>query len=92
MATETVKYATRLAQTKEQKDSSLASPRAAETRVKFQHEITKIDIQVAEQSNRLEELKGVYPLNVDEIVKGVNQIALLERQKKVMSEVLTELF
>jgi len=89
---EVLKYATRLSQSKEQNDASLAPARAVETEQKVRHRISEVNIQIAEANNTLQVAYSSYPLDTDKVVTVKNQIAIAERTKKLLEETLAELF
>jgi hypothetical protein len=88
----TAKYSVLLAQAKEVKEAALADVRAAETKLKVEHKVSELNIQIAEATSELQTAVGLYPLDIDAVVRAQKNIALLELQKKNLADLVTALF
>lgn len=87
-----MKYAELIVKTKEQKDSALAAPRAAEQKAKLGLEIGQLDLEIQTKNNTLEGLKGAYPVDFGAIVKAGDELALAKRRLQQLKDLDTELF
>jgi len=85
-------YQKLLKMTKEAKDTVLAIPRAAEMKLKAQHEISKLDVSIAEQEGKIQELTSVYPLDFDKLIKAQDELALSERRKRQLEDIVKDMF
>lgn len=88
----TQKYEALLTMAQELKDKALAPLRAHETKKRLELALGEVDIQIAEASNKCNELTGAYPLDVDAVLENRNQIALLELKRQNILDTIAELF
>jgi len=85
-------YSKLLTLSKEGKEQSLAPSRAAEMKQKALHEVSKLDVAIAEKESAIKEAVSVYPLDFDRVIKAQDDLALSERRKRQLNELVAELF
>jgi hypothetical protein len=85
-------YAKQLSTSKEEKQKALAAPQAAEMKQKALHEISKLDVQITEKQSAIIELTAKYPLDFDALIRAQDDLALAERRKRQLGDIISELF
>ena len=85
-------YAKQLSQSKEEKEKALTAPRAAEMKQKALHEVSKLDVQITEKQAAITELTAKYPLDFDALIRAQDDLALAERRKRQLNDIIVELF
>jgi siroheme synthase len=85
-------YKKLIALAKDAQKALLAGPRAAEQKLRAQHEVSKIDVQLAEHEQKIQEVCAEHPINFDKLIQTIDDIALLERRKKLFGKIIEELF
>lgn len=85
-------YAKLLKMGKEKVQEVLAAPRAMEMKHKAQHEISKLDVRIAEQDNKIQEVGSEYPIDFDKLIKAQDELALAQRRKKQLQKIVVEMF
>jgi hypothetical protein len=86
------KYVELIVRTKEEANNALAAPRAAEQNAALGLAIGKLQLEISGQQNSLADLKGKYPLPVDEIVGAGDELALNQRRLSQLQQLQSELF
>ena len=86
------KYATLITQEKKEKDAALAPARAKEMEAKLGLEIAERELQLQSVTNRVEALKGNYPLDTFALIDALDELSLAERQVNQLRAVSKELF
>lgn len=77
---------------KEKAQELLAKPRAIEMKHKAQHEISKLDVSIAEQESKISTIASEYPIDFDKLIKAQDELALAERRKKQLQNIVQEMF
>jgi hypothetical protein len=85
-------YAKLLKMGKEKVQEVLAVPRSMEMKHKAQHEISKLDVRIAEQDNKIQEIGSEYPIDFDKLIKAQDELALAQRRKKQLQKIVAEMF
>lgn len=85
-------YADRLNQSKEDKAKSLAAPYALQEAARLNLKIVELGLSKSSYDNKIEELKGTHPLNVDGLVAALDEQAWLDRQIAQLTAIQSELF
>lgn len=87
-----MKYATLILQTKEEADKALAPARAEEQKAQLGIAVAKLNVSIKGKENSLEQLKGQYPLPIDEIVEAGDELALEQRRLSQLQSLSSDLF
>lgn len=77
---------------KEKVGELLSVPRSAEMKSKANHEISTLDVKIAEQHNKIEELASVYPIDFNKLIQTMDDLALAERRKGQLTKIVNEMF
>jgi hypothetical protein len=77
---------------KEKVGELLAKPRAIEMRHKANHEISSLDVKIAEQQNNIEEIGSVYPIDFNKLIHAMDALGLAERRKAQLQKIVAEMF
>lgn len=85
-------YKTLITMAKEAKETMLAPVRVRQMRKQGEMEVAKIEEQILTQTAKVEELTAKYPVPWDQIVNGLDDLALLERKKGQIEEILAQMF
>lgn len=86
------RYATLITQDKKEKEEKLAPARAKEMEAKFGLEIAQRELDLQAASNRLESLKGQYPLDTFSLIEAADELDLATRQVEQLRKLSAELF
>ena len=86
------KYATLITQEKKEKDAALAPARAKEMEAKLGLEIAQRELDLQAATNRVEALKGNYPLDTFSLIDALDELSLATRQVQQLRDVSKELF
>jgi hypothetical protein len=85
-------YKKLLAMGKEALEKAKAIPRAAEMKMKALHEMSKIDVEIADQEAKIADASSEYPINFDKLIRAIDDKTLLERRKRMYGEIIVEMF
>jgi hypothetical protein len=85
-------YAKLLKMGKEKAQELLAVPRAAEMKQKALHEISKLDVQMAEKENNIQQISSEYPINFDKLIQAQDDLGLFQRRKRQLESIVKEMF
>lgn len=77
---------------KEKVQELLAKPRAIEMKHKAQHEVSKLDVKIAEQENKIQDIASEYPINFDKLIAAHDELALAGRRKGQLEKIIAEMF
>jgi hypothetical protein len=77
---------------KEKVQELLALPRSIEMKHKARHEISKLDVRIAEQENKIQDIGAEYPIDFDKLITAQDELALAERRKKQLAKIVAEMF
>lgn len=77
---------------KEKVQELLAKPRSLEMKHKAQHEISKLDVRIAEQENKIQEVASEYPIDFDKLIKTQDELAFAQRRKGQLEKIVAEMF
>ncbi len=86
------KYATLITQEKKEKEAALAPARAKEMEAALGLQIAQRELDLQSSRNRVESLKGLYPLDTFSLIDALDELELAERQVKQLRDVSAELF
>ena len=86
------KYVEAIVASKEEKNNALAPARADEQKGRLGLEIATLKVQIAGENNRIAELAGQYPLNVDAIVEAQDELDLDTRRLTQLQTLSDALF
>lgn len=87
-----LKYKDVLVLCKEKINEVMAPLRAREMRKKAELEICKIDSQIAEQEQKIQELASNYPIDFDHIISAIDFLELTKRRKGQFEDIVQEMF
>lgn len=87
-----MKYVDAIKQSKADAELTLAPARAEQEAAKLGIAIAELGLKVKTQQNKIEELKGQFPLPVDAIVLAGDDLALDARRLDQLSKLKDELF
>lgn len=77
---------------KEKVQEMLAIPRAAEMKFKALHEISKLDVKLAEQEGKINDIASTYPIDFDKLIAAQDELALAERRKVQLNAIIADMF
>lgn len=77
---------------KEKVQELLAIPRSAEMKQKALHEISKLDVSMAEQEGKISDIASTYPIDFDKLIKAQDDLALSGRRKAQLQEIVRQMF
>jgi hypothetical protein len=92
MTIELKKYVAAIVASKEEKNASLAPARAGEQKGRLGLEIATLKVNIAGQENRVAELAGQYPLDIDAIVAAQDELDLDNRRLTQLQALDGQLF
>ncbi len=81
-----------LAMTKEAINKALVPVRAQQAKQQGELEMMKIDEKIITMEAEIQELCAKHPLGWNDLLKKLDEVALLERRKKQFARVIKELF
>lgn len=87
-----MKYKDVLAVAKEKIKETLAPLRAREMRIKGELEVAKLEGEIAERDQKIQEHASEYPINFKKITDAQNERDLILREKGQLEQLLKELF
>ena len=85
-------YAKLLKMGKEKVKELLATPRSIEMKHKAAHEVSKLDVKIAERENEIQEIGSEYPIDFDKLIRAQDDLALTKRRKKQLETIIVEMF
>lgn len=77
---------------KEKLNEALAPIRARKVKTQAEMKKSEIDEKIITLEAETQEMCSKQDINFDEVIKNLNKIALLEREKKMFDKILRELF
>jgi GTP-binding protein EngB required for normal cell division len=77
---------------KEKIQESLAPMRANQAKIQGHLEIAKLDEEIVTLEAKITEICAEHPLNFSKIIDAQDKLALIERRKKQLQKIITELF
>lgn len=77
---------------KEALEKAKAIPRAAEMKMKALHEMSKIDVEIADQEAKIADASAEYPVDFLKLIRAIDDKAILERRKRMYGEIIVEMF
>lgn len=87
-----MKYSEVLKLAKEKVSEALAPLRAREMRKKGELEICKLEGEIAEKEQKVQEIASKYPLVYDNLIDQLDELDLLTRRKEQLEKIIDGLF
>lgn len=87
-----LKYSELLSYGKDKVREVMAPLRANEMRKKGELELAKLDNQIAEYDQMVQECASSYPIDFYKLLEAIDRVAVAERQQKKLAEVIEQLF
>jgi len=87
-----MKYKEIVAVAKEKVREALAPMRAREMQKKAELEVCKIESDIMEKEQAIQELASQYPINFDRLLDSIDDLELTQRRKAKFEEIIKELF
>lgn len=87
-----IPYKKILAYSKEKIQETLASIRANQAKKSAELEIAKMEEKIATAENDIQQVCAEHPLDFSKLIKGQDELALMERRKKQLQKIIVELF
>ncbi|HHF7341027.1 TPA: hypothetical protein ACPSKZ_000706 [Legionella anisa] len=87
-----LKYKDVLVLCKEKVKEAMAPLRAREMRKKAELEICKIDSDIAEKEQKIQEYASEYPINFDKLIDSIDDLDLIKRRKEQFEKIIDEMF
>lgn len=85
-------YKDLLAMGKEKLQEMMALPRAMEMKSKAQHEISKLDVKMAEMEGKISDIAATYPVDFDKLIAAQDELALATRRRGQLVEIVGQMF
>jgi len=85
-------YVEALAGSKAQEDADLAPARAEETKKQLELNIAQIDVQIMQTETTINQLTRRYPLDIASVIKGMDNLALMTRQRNQLANIIDQMF
>lgn len=87
-----LKYKDALVLCKEKIKEAMAPLRAREMRKKGELEICKIDSDIADKEQKIQEYASTYPIDFDKLLNAIDDLDLIKRRKEQFENIIEELF
>lgn len=87
-----MKYKDILALAKEKVKEAMAPLRAREMKKKAELEICKLDSDIVEKEQKIQELSSEYPINFDKLIDQIDELDLLKRRQEQFAKIVDEMF
>ena len=87
-----MKYKDVLVLCKEKIKESMAPLRAREMRKKGELEICKLESQIAESEQKVQECASEYPIDFEKLLDSMDDLELTKRKKEQFEKVINEMF
>jgi hypothetical protein len=87
-----IKYKDALVLCKEKIKEAMAPLRAREMRKKGELEICKIDSDIADKEQKIQEFASKYPIDFDKLLDAIDDLELVKRRKEQFEKIIEELF
>lgn len=87
-----LKYKDVLILCKDKIKEAMAPLRAREMRKKGELEVCKIDSDIAEKEQKIQEYASEYPINFDKLIDALDELELVKRRKEQFEKIIDEMF
>ena len=87
-----LKYKDVLVLCKEKVKEALAPLRAREMKKKAELEVCKIDSQIAEKEQKIQEIASEYPIDFHKMIDAIDDLDLIKRRKEQFEQIIHEMF
>lgn len=87
-----LKYKDVLVLCKEKVKEAMAPLRAREMRKKGELEVCKIDSEIAEKEQKIQEYASEYPINFEKLLDALDELELIKRRKEQFEKIIDEMF
>lgn len=87
-----LKYKDVLVLCKEKVKEAMAPLRAREMRKKGELEVCKIDSEIAEKEQKIQEYASEYPVNFEKLLDALDDLELIKRRKEQFEKIIEEMF
>jgi hypothetical protein len=87
-----MKYKDVLVLAKEKVKEAIAPLRANEMKKKAELELCKIESEIAEKEQKIQECASVYPVNFDRLIDAIDELDLIKRRKEQFEQIIEEMF
>lgn len=87
-----LKYKDVLILCKEKVKEALAPLRAREMKKKAELEVCKIDSQIAEKEQKIQEIASEYPIDFHKMIDAIDDLDLIKRRKEQFEQIIDEMF
>ena len=87
-----LKYKDVLILCKDKIKEAMAPLRAREMRKKGELEVCKIDSDIAEKEQKIQEYASEYPINFDKLIDALDELELVKRRKEQFEKIIEEMF
>lgn len=87
-----LKYKDVLGLAKDKIKEVMAPLRAHEMKKRAELEIAKIDSDIAEKEQAIQELAAQYPINFDKMIDAIDELELIKRRQEQFAQIIEEMF
>lgn len=87
-----LKYKDVLILCKDKIKEALAPLRAREMKKKAELEVCKIDSQIAEKEQKIQEIASEYPIDFHKMIDAIDDLDLIKRRKEQFEQIINEMF
>ncbi len=87
-----LKYKDVLVLCKDKIKEALAPLRAREMKKKAELEVCKIDSQIAEKEQKIQEIASEYPIDFHRMIDAIDDLDLITRRKEQFEQIINEMF
>lgn len=85
-------YVEAITSTKEAKDKDLAPARGEETKKSLELEVAQLDVKILQIEGRIAAAASEYPFPLPQTLQSLNELALAERSRKQIVDLIGQLF
>lgn len=87
-----LKYKDVLVLCKDKIKEAMAPLRAREMKKKAELEVCKIESDIAEKEQKIQELASQYPIDFHKMIDAIDELDLIKRRKEQFDEIIEEMF
>ena len=87
-----LKYKDVLVLCKEKVKEALAPLRAREMKKKAELEVCKIESDIAEREQKIQELASEYPIDFHKMIDAIDELDLVRRRKEQFEDIIAQMF
>lgn len=87
-----MKYKDVISLAKDKIKETMAPLRAREMKKKAELEVCKLDSEIIEKEQKIQEFAAEYPIDFDKILDAIDELDLIKRRQEQFGKIITEMF